>query len=100
MWTKPLFRLAALLLAGTITAGCQASFGQTAFWARPAVSIPPRAVEIDEGADYVYFERYEPRGDSFFIIVRIRSVERGKTVNSGPFPDIRKKLKKSSRKAD
>jgi hypothetical protein len=51
--------------------GCQTTIGNMSFWARPAIAIPSRAVEVDDGAEYHYVERYEPRGDSMFIMVRI-----------------------------
>ena len=62
---------ALLIGAAVLVSGCQATIGNTSIWARPAVAVPPRAVDIDDGGEYVYVERFDPRGDSLFIMIRI-----------------------------
>ena len=65
--------MAVFFFIGTVFvfSGCRTTIGNLSLWARPAVAIPPRAMNLDDGGEYMYVERYDPRGDSVFIMIRI-----------------------------
>ncbi len=60
-----------LLIAAVSLSGCQATVGGMSLMVRPAVRILPRVMETGDG-EQVFIEGYEPRGDSYFIVIRMR----------------------------
>jgi hypothetical protein len=88
-----------LIVASAVLFSCQATVGNASVWARPAVRIPPRATELGDG-EQVFVEGYDPRGDSFLIVIRVSPKgEKGKQALSssqlGSWPEkVKKRFKK------
>ena len=59
-----------MLMNSIFALGCQTTIGNVALMARPAIAVPPRSIEINDGGEQVYVEKYRPEGDSLFIFIR------------------------------